>query len=82
MRSSQRWGENDRLGWSLKDGAGMTARLIDCATTKLDTRHSLLLNMIHQEVYFTCLCVQFLRSFSGDRGERTFDYITASTLEN
>ena len=62
MRSSQSWGENDRLGWSLKEGAGMTARLMACATTEGDTKRSLLLNMIHQEVDFACLCTQFLKS--------------------
>ena len=50
MRSSQSWGENDRLGWSLKEGTGMAARLLASATTEGDTRRSLLLNMIHQEV--------------------------------
>ena len=62
MRSSQSWGENDRLGWSLKEGASMAARLMACATTEGDTRRSLLLNMIHQEVDSRMIYVQSPKS--------------------
>ena len=86
MRSSQSWGENDKLGWSLKEGANMASRLISCASTETDTRRSLLLNMIHQEVLFHRQIILKLISnayfLSGYRSEGTVSNTIAPTFES
>ena len=50
MRSSQSWGENDRLSSSLEGAGGQLAELLTCCSTEDETRRALLLNLIHQEV--------------------------------